>query len=84
MGITGKDVGFEIRRLDELAKVDEKDTVQVSLFRGLVKGVAIVAKLLVGIRGNQVAIMKKMGIELRTPRGRDGRDKTDTDDATTK
>ena len=70
MGITGKDVGFEIRRLDDLAKVGDKDSMEVSLFRGIVKGVAIIVKLLVGIRGNQVAIMKKMGVELRTPRDR--------------
>jgi len=76
MGITGKDAGVEIRRLDDLAKVDAKDSVEVALFRGIVKGVAVIVKLLVGIRGNQVAIMKKMGIELRTPRDRN----TDTNE----
>ena len=82
MGITGKDAGFEIRRLDDLAKVDNKDSVEVSVLRGIVKGVAVVVKLLVGIRGNQVAIMKKMGIELRPPRDRAPRDRNDSNETT--
>ena len=74
MGITGKDAGIEIRKLDDLAKAGEKDTVEVTLLRAIVKGVAILVKLLVGIRGNQVAIMKETGVELRIPRGRDTKD----------
>ena len=77
MGITGKDAGTEVRKLDDLAKAVEGDDVQVSLLRGIVKGVAILVKLVVGIRGNQVAIMKATpGVELRTPRGRDTKDTT--------
>ena len=82
MGITGKDAGFEIRRLDDLAKVEKGDDLATSLARGVVKGVAVIVKLLVGIRGNQVAIMKKMGIELRKPRDREGRDRPDTNETT--
>ncbi len=67
MSITGRHADEEVRKLDDLATAKENDTVEVSLFRGIVKGVAVVVKLLVGIRGNQVAIMKKMGIELRRP-----------------
>ncbi len=70
MGITGEHAGIEVRKLDDLATAKENDSVEVSVLRGIVKGVAVVVKLLVGIRGNQVAIMKKMGIELRTPRDR--------------
>ena len=72
MSITGKDAGIEVRKLDDLAKAGENDTVDVSLLRGIVKGIAVIAKLLVSIRGNQVAIMKATpGVELRTPRDRD-------------
>ncbi len=74
MGITGEHAGIEVRKLDDLAKAVEGDTVDASLLRGVVKGIAVLVKLLVGIRGNQVAIMKKMGVSLRTPRGRDSQD----------
>lgn len=74
MSITGKDAGTEIRKLDDLAKAKEEDNVQVTLLRAIVKGVAVLGKLLISVRGNQVAIMKATpGVELRTPRDRDNK-----------
>ena len=74
MGITGRHADDEVRKLDDLAVGKDGDDLATALLRGVVKGVAIVVKLLVGIRGNQVRIMEKMGIELRAPRGRDRKD----------
>ncbi|HUS51737.1 MAG TPA: hypothetical protein VMZ91_16335 [Candidatus Paceibacterota bacterium] len=79
--LTGKDAIGDARILDDLAKGKDGDSPQIQLLRGIVKGVSLVVKLLVTVRGNQVAIMKKTGVELRQPEDR-GKDKTDNDETT--
>ena len=75
--ITGRDAGKEARRLDDMAKAGKEDSLQITLLRAIVKGLAVVVKVLVTIRGNQVAIMKHEGIQLRAPETKD-RDSSDT------
>jgi len=69
--LTGRDATGDARILDNLAKGKDGDDLQIQLLRGIVKGVSLVIKLLVSIRGNQVAIMKKTGVTLRQPEDRD-------------
>ncbi len=79
--LTGKDAIGDARILDELARSKEDDSLQIQLLRGVVKGVSLVVKLLVTVRGNQVAIMENSGIKLRRPRDR-AEDRTDNDETT--
>ena len=69
--LTGKDALNDARILDDLAKSQDGDSTKVGLLRGVVKGLSLVVKLLVTVRGNQVSVMKKQGIELRQPEDRD-------------
>ena len=77
--LTGRDATGDARILDELAKGKDGEDVQTQLLRGVVKGISLVVKLLVSIRGNQVAIMKKTGVTLRQPEDR-GSDRNSTND----
>jgi len=79
--LTGKDALGDARILDDLARSKEGDDTATQLLRGIVKGVSLVVKLLVTVRGNQVAIMKKTGVTLRQPEDR-GKDRTDNDETT--
>ena len=79
--LTGKDALGDARILDDLARSKEGDDTATQLLRGIVKGVSLVVKLLVTVRGNQVAIMKKTGVTLRQPEDR-AKDRTDNDGTT--
>ena len=79
--LTGRDATGDARILDELAKGKDGDDEQTQVLRGIVKGVSLVVKLLVTVRGNQVAIMKKTGVTLRQPEDR-AKDRTDNDGTT--
>ena len=79
--LTGKDALGDARILDDLARSKEGDDTATQLLRGIVKGVSLVVKLLVTVRGNQVAIMKKTGVTLRQPEDR-AKDRTDNDETT--
>ncbi len=65
--ITGKDVNKDISVLELKIKNDSITNADV------VKAITLLVKVNVGIRANLVAIMGKMGVELRKPRtSRDG------------
>ena len=60
--LTGKDANKDIAMLElkmEKGKITDAD---------IVKAITLLIKVNIGIRANQVAIMRKMGIELRKPR----------------
>ena len=60
--ITGKDINKDIAMLElkmEKGKITDAD---------VVKAITLLIKVNVGIRANSVAIMEKLGIELRKPK----------------
>ncbi len=62
--ITGKDLGIEIKKLELVAEKGDERVVN----RAIVKGIALLLKLLKSMRSNQVARMKKDGVKLFEPR----------------
>ena len=60
--ITGKDINKDISMLElkmEKGSITNDD---------IVKAITLLVKVNIGIRANLVAIMRKMGVELRKPR----------------
>ena len=64
MSITGKDLNLEIKKLD---LVGEKTGNEVGLLKALVKVGTLTLKVLHDIRGNQVQMGRKLGVEFRKP-----------------
>lgn len=67
MSITGTDLNLEIKKLDLVA---EKTTDERGLIKALVKVGTLMLKVLHDIRGNQVKIGTKLGVEFRKPNKR--------------
>jgi hypothetical protein len=65
--IRSKDVNVEVKKLDELATSTDNSVVT----KGVLKAITLLVKLVRDIRTNQVAMMKKQGIELIKEEGRD-------------
>lgn len=60
--LTGKDANKDVSILE--LKIKNNSITNADI----VKAITLLIKINVGIRANQVAIMRKMGIELRKPR----------------
>jgi len=67
--ITGKDVNKDIAVLE--LKMEKGSITNADI----VKAITLLIKIEVGIRANLVAIMEKMGVELRKPRISKDRDR---------
>ena len=75
--IRSEDVRKELKILDDAIA---KDT---STLSNVVKAITLVIKVMLDVRSNTVAIMKKIGAELRTkPEGRDSEDKPEDNSST--
>jgi len=60
--ITGKDVNLDIGKLELKMKNNSITNADI------VKAITLLVKVAIGIRANQVAIMKQTGVKLREPR----------------
>ena len=60
--ITGKDINKDISMLE--LKMEKSSITNADI----VKAITLLVKVNIGIRANLVAIMRKMGVELRKPR----------------
>jgi len=60
--ITGKDINKDISMLE--LKMEKGSITNADI----VKAITLLVKVNIGIRANLVAIMRKMGVELRKPR----------------
>ena len=59
MPIRGDDVNSELALIDKLAYIEKEDSIQIKLLRAINKGVGLVIKLLLDVRGNQTKIMRE-------------------------
>ncbi len=73
--IRSKDLNAEIKILDDIADVKvTPDVDEMTLFRGIVKGIALTLKVMRDIKTNQVKYLRHLGVELNSPR-EDGKTK---------
>lgn len=64
--LRSKDLNAEIEKLDNVAS-NGKDGDETSINRAIVKGLALLLKMVRDIRTNQVLNLKKSGVELIKP-----------------
>ena len=73
--IRSKDLNAEIKILEDIAGGADSD--EKALLKGLVKGIALVLKVMRDIKTNQVRHLQHLGIELIKPREGGRKDRTE-------
>ena len=73
-----KDFESEVKKMQDKAKADKLTLDDV------VKGIELLGKFLRDVRSNQVRVMDKLGVDLRTPEARKGDEKPKTGEETAK
>lgn len=71
--ITGKDINQEVQ---DATKAISEATDAVALSKVIGKVVLLILRVVKGMRANQVAIMKKVGVEMRPPRRKEDEEKS--------
>lgn len=62
--IRSRDVNKEVKVLDDLSKATDKDEATVIVLKAILKGIALVVKLVRDVRTNQVLGLEKAGVKL--------------------